>query len=102
MSKRLYRSETDRVLGGVCGGIAEYLKVDSTVIRLLLVLTVIYGGAGVLAYLIFWIVVPTESSVSQKSEDVVNENSKEIKDSVEKVAKNFSEEVRSDTKKENK
>jgi phage shock protein C len=102
MSKRLYRSETDRVLGGVCGGIAEYLKVDSTVIRLLLVLTVIYGGAGVLAYLIFWIVVPTESSVSKKSEDVVNENSKEIKDSVEKVAKNFSEEVRSDTKKENK
>jgi len=55
---RLYRSGNDRILGGVCGGIADYLGVDPVIIRLLWVLLVLMGGAGVLLYLIAWIIIP--------------------------------------------
>lgn len=57
--KRLYRSGKDKILGGVCGGIAEYLRVDPTLIRLLWVVgTLISMGAGILAYIIAWIIIP--------------------------------------------
>ncbi len=56
--KRLFRSKKDRMIAGVCGGIAEYLDMDSTVIRLLWVLFTLMGGAGVIAYIIAWIIVP--------------------------------------------
>ena len=59
--KRLYRSKTDKVLGGVCGGIAEYLDVDPVVVRLIwAVATLISMGLGILAYLIAWIIIQEE------------------------------------------
>lgn len=58
--KKLYRSKTVRMVAGVCGGIAEYFKADSTIVRLIFVATVLFGGAGILAYIILWIVVPEE------------------------------------------
>ena len=58
MQKRLYRSRKDQVIGGVCGGIAEYFGVDAVLVRLLAVLAVLFGGGGVLAYVIMWIIVP--------------------------------------------
>ena len=59
--KKLYRSKKDRMIAGVCGGLAEYFHVDSTLVRLLFVATVMFGGSGIIAYLILWIVVPQES-----------------------------------------
>ena len=56
----LYRSRTDRVLGGVAGGIAQSLNTDSSLIRILFVLLVIFAGGGVLLYLILWIALPEE------------------------------------------
>lgn len=56
--KRLYRSGNDRVLGGVCGGIAEYLGVDPVLIRLLWVLGTLAWGAGILLYIAMWIIMP--------------------------------------------
>ena len=56
--KRLYRSRRDRMLGGVCGGLAEYLDTDPTIIRLAFALSILLGGAGILAYLVMWIVMP--------------------------------------------
>ena len=56
--KRLYRSGKERVLGGICGGIAEYFNVDPTIIRLLWILFVFGFGAGILAYIIAWIIIP--------------------------------------------
>jgi phage shock protein C len=50
--RRLYRSRRDRKIFGVCGGIAEYFGIDSTLVRLVLVLLVLVGGGGVLAYFI--------------------------------------------------
>jgi len=57
-TKRLYRSGKEKVLGGVCGGIAEYLNVDPTIIRLLWVLFALTFGSGILAYIIAWIIIP--------------------------------------------
>lgn len=64
--KKLYRSTTDKMLAGVCGGLAEYLVMDSTVVRLVWVLIVILTGfmPGVLAYIIAAIVMPQKPTVS--------------------------------------
>jgi len=56
--KRLYRSGNERVLGGVCGGVAEYLNIDPTIVRLLWILFVFAFGAGILFYLIAWLIMP--------------------------------------------
>ncbi|MBR5233676.1 MAG: PspC domain-containing protein [Clostridia bacterium] len=56
--KKLYRSNTDKKISGVCGGIAEYIGMDSTIVRLLLVAFVLMGGAGVLAYIVCSFVIP--------------------------------------------
>ncbi len=58
MEKKLYRSITDKKLAGVCGGLAEYLGMDSTIIRLILVLAVLFAGVGILAYIIAALVIP--------------------------------------------
>lgn len=55
---QLYRSRTDQILGGVCGGLAEYLHIDSTIVRLLFVLLGLGSGVGVAVYLILWVVIP--------------------------------------------
>ena len=58
MKKKLYRSATDKKVAGVCAGIAEYLDVDATVIRLAWVIFTLLGGAGILAYVIALLVMP--------------------------------------------
>jgi len=58
MQKRLYRSREEKIIGGVCGGLAEYLNVDPTLMRLALVLITLFGGAGIIAYLVLWVIVP--------------------------------------------
>lgn len=60
MNNRLYRSRTDQMIGGVCGGLAEYLKIDSTLVRLFFVLLGLGTGVGVAVYLILWIIIPYE------------------------------------------
>jgi phage shock protein C len=57
-AKRLYRSPNDRVIAGVCGGLGEYFAVDPVWFRIGFVVLAIAGGAGILAYLIMWLVVP--------------------------------------------
>src|SRR5690606_41314410 len=58
--RRLYRSRHDRILGGVAAGVAEYFNIDPTIVRLAWLLTVLWGGAGVVLYIIAWIVVPLD------------------------------------------
>lgn len=57
-TRKLYRSNKDYKLAGVCGGIAEYLGIDATFIRLGWILFTLLGGSGILAYLIAWAVIP--------------------------------------------
>lgn len=59
-TKRLYRSRNDRMIAGVCGGLGQYFGIDPTIVRLIFVLAVLAGFAGVLAYLILAIVIPLE------------------------------------------
>ncbi len=56
--KKLYKSRTDKKLCGVCGGIAEYFEIDSTIIRLLWVLLAFFVGSGILAYIIAALIMP--------------------------------------------
>ncbi|VVB79643.1 PspC domain protein [uncultured archaeon] len=58
--KRLYRSKTDRVIAGVCGGIGEYLGIDPVIVRLVWVLLTLCAGAGILAYILAWVIIPKE------------------------------------------
>ena len=60
MDKKLYRSTTDKKIAGVCGGLAEYLSVDSTIIRLIVAAAVIFAGAGLLAYIIAALIIPVK------------------------------------------
>ena len=60
MKKRLYRSKTNSMIAGVCGGLGEYFDIDPTFIRLLWVLFILAGGSGILAYIIAWIVIPQQ------------------------------------------
>jgi len=64
--KKMYRNPENRVLGGVAGGIAAYFGVDSTVIRLVLVLSVFLGGSGLILYLILWIITPEANTITEK------------------------------------
>lgn len=58
--KRLYRSNSEKMIGGVCGGIAEYFGLDPTLVRLgYIILSIFTVFSGVLAYLIMWIIIPS-------------------------------------------
>lgn len=58
--KKLYRSIDERIVGGVCGGIAEYFRIDPVLVRIIFILLVFGAGTGLLAYIIAWIIVPEE------------------------------------------
>jgi len=58
--RSLRRSMNERVIAGVCGGLAAYLKIDPVVVRVIFVLLMVFGGGGLLAYIILWIVVPED------------------------------------------
>ena len=73
MKKRLYRSESKRVLAGVCGGLGEYLGVDPIFIRIFFILWAVFGELGGLAYFILWIIVPNQS-VAEDDNSLTSEN----------------------------
>jgi len=78
MEKRLYRSRTDRMIGGVCGGLGNYFSVDSSLIRLAFVLLFVFGGSGLLLYFILWIVLPEEGRTYATPEETARANAQEI------------------------
>jgi len=57
-TKKLYRSTNNKMIEGVCGGIAEYFNIDPTLVRLAFVLLALAGGPGVILYIILWIIMP--------------------------------------------
>ena len=59
-TKRLYRSNTDKMIAGVCGGLARYLGVDPTIVRLVFLLLFFVGRSAITIYLILWIITPQE------------------------------------------
>lgn len=63
MEKKLYRSNKDKKLAGVCGGLAEYLGMDASIIRVIWVLLALFAGCGLLAYIVCALVIPEYPSV---------------------------------------
>jgi phage shock protein PspC (stress-responsive transcriptional regulator) len=61
--KKLYLSETDKKIGGVCGGLGEYFERDPTIVRILFALLILFSfGFGLLAYLALWLIIPKRPS----------------------------------------
>jgi phage shock protein PspC (stress-responsive transcriptional regulator) len=79
---KLYRSETDRVLAGVAGGLGEYFRIDPVVIRIIFIVLFLQG-VGFLLYLILWVVIPTKSKLEKSSKEIFRDNAEEIKDKAE-------------------
>ncbi len=59
-AKKLYRSRKNYMIAGICGGLGEYFDVDPTIVRLVLLCSVLLAGTGILFYLIGWIVIPVD------------------------------------------
>lgn len=67
--KRLLRSETDCVIGGVCSGMAKFANIDPTLVRVATLLLIIFGGLSLWIYIVLWIFIPTESSVAKQKKN---------------------------------
>lgn len=75
---RLTRSNTDRLLAGVCGGIAAYLGVDSTLVRLAFIVLLLASGIGLPMYLILWVIMPLATDVNKSGSTIVQDNIEEM------------------------
>lgn len=93
MSNRLTRSRTDRVLGGVCGGLAAYLKVDPLLVRLFFVLLALGDGIGVLLYAVLWILVPAEGAGPEGVEQTIRAGADEIAGRAQEFGQNLQQAV---------
>lgn len=85
-TKRLYRSKKNQMIAGVCAGLGEYFTIDPTVVRLIFVIATIFGGYGVIVYIILWIILPEESDKQIGAEDTVKENVAAMRSKAEKFA----------------
>jgi phage shock protein C len=68
VSKKLYRSRTERWFAGVCGGLGQYFGLDPTLMRVLFVLFGLTFGSGFLVYLVLWIIIPLEPEAAGQTE----------------------------------
>lgn len=82
-NKRLYRSCEDKIIGGVAGGLAEYLEIDSSLVRLIF-LVIVFGGVGIPAYIISWVIIPLNPNCHSKKT-----GAEEIKDKAEEISSKF-------------
>jgi phage shock protein C len=100
--KKLTRSQTDNVIGGVLGGFAEYITVDPTVVRLGYVLITLFSCfAGVLFYIIAWIIIPMKVSHIPAHADETKNHEKHTDHESEKEISEEKSDVSHETKKEN-
>jgi len=62
-NKKLYLSDTDKKIAGVCGGLAEYFNIDPTILRIIWFIAIAVYGTGFILYLAFWLIVPREKNI---------------------------------------
>jgi len=98
--KSLHRSSTNKVIAGVAGGIGEYFAIDPTLIRLLFILLTIFGGSGILIYLIMWLIMPSDSSKLEKRDNVIMQNIDDMSDKAKTFAHDLN--IRSDNQNDSK
>jgi len=101
MNKKLHRSQNDKIFAGVCGGLADYFEIDPTIIRLLFILIVAFGGSGFIVYLLLWLIMPKSSGEPAIiNEKKVKEFAEEIKEKAEEFKENLKKEELPEIKKE--
>ena len=61
--RKLYHSRSQRMIAGVCGGLADYFNIDATLVRVLFLLLAVFGGTGLVIYIVMWVIVPDVSKV---------------------------------------
>ncbi len=95
--KRIYRSRENFILAGVCGGLAEFLDIDSTIVRLVFIALTFFQGPGLIIYIIMAIIVPKNpeyvirhrsKSKEKRAEDFINDVGRKTKKIIEKSKKN--------------
>ncbi len=74
--KKLYRSNKDKIIWGVCGGLGEYFQIDSVIIRILFILMLFAGGTGFFLYIVLAIMMPSSSKKTDIVEEKTEENTK--------------------------
>ncbi len=94
MKGKLIRSRTDRMVSGVCGGLAEYLGIEAVWVRLFFVLTAMANGFGLLVYLILWIIMPEAGREDATTGQTIESNIEEVAGKAEEFAKNVGSAVR--------
>lgn len=99
MENRLMRSQHDRILGGVCGGLGKYLNIDVVLVRLFFIVFTLAGGIGPLVYIILWIVVPSEETVTGGAPSSATIDGEVIKDRAETLKEEISQVVNQPSKK---
>ena len=77
VAKRLFRSRRDALVAGVCGGLADYFKVDPSLVRLVFIIAIFLGGAGLVVYLVAWLIVPENPEQSPNPSFTKNQKLKE-------------------------
>ncbi len=96
MKTHLYRSESNRMLGGVCGGLGDYLALDPVLIRLFFVMLFFGHGSGMLIYFILWVIMPNESDVQEGKglEENIKESTQNFGERVQTIGQEFGEAMR--------
>ena len=85
--KRLVRSNTDKVIAGVCGGLASYFNIDAVIVRLIFAFVTLSGGAGLIIYIVLWIAMPEDGDENKSTKEITSKNSKQVEMKIEEVAK---------------
>ncbi|MCL2414762.1 MAG: PspC domain-containing protein [Bacteroidales bacterium] len=99
--KTLRRSKEHRIIAGVCGGIAEYFSIDPVLIRLIFLVMAVFGGAGIILYIVAWIIMPERGTNDDVQDaEVVDDSQKKTSDKIKNAIKNVAGEFVEDVAKE--
>lgn len=99
VKRRLTKSKDDRVIEGVCGGLAEYFEIDSVIVRLVFLISVFINGFGILLYIILMIVMPKQDIEEQSQPSkIINDNVQHMGEHVKDMIENISEQTEESVK----
>ncbi|HUX35588.1 MAG TPA: PspC domain-containing protein [Candidatus Paceibacterota bacterium] len=90
--KKLYRSRTDRIIAGVCGGLGEFFNIDPVLFRIVFIVLLFSGGSGILIYLVMMLIIPKEEDgglelSKEKAKETIKESAENIKKGTEEMAR---------------
>lgn len=93
MATKLKKSRKDKIIDGVCGGLAEHFEVDPVIVRLAFVLFTFVNGLGIILYIILVIIMPAADKVKMTPKETVNENIKEIGENLKKAGEEMEKRI---------